>query len=507
MRMDKTSGRKTRLRQTTCLAAGLVTLGLALLPGAVHAQSLDTSTPVGTDLSLTGPTASTLPADPADPTASATQKPLKKKKKLVAADDAALLNQRAARLTVPEEPITAEPLPGRENTREAPLDGLRPTLRAEPTETPGISIGSFILRPSVNTSVNSETTKSNGDSTTRTFGQTDLKGTLTSDWSRHQLTVTGEGILQKNISGDAQTEPFASLNADLRLDLADDTVGHLTAGYSLARESATDPNAVLGAADQSAVQSLTAGASLERQLGLLRGLAAVDIARTTYSGVTLTDGSNLSLRDRDRNTGNLRLRVGYEISPALVPFLEASAGRTIYDLGTDTGGYERDTKSLGGKAGVQLDFGEKLKGELGLGYRRATFADARLAAVDAVVLDAAANWSPRRGTDITFGLLTSIQPSVVPGQSGYINRAMTLTLNEQVLDNLVAKLLGGVTWRNYRPSGSSSDEVVTTLGTGLAYGLNRYVDLTGDISWERTAPDTGSNTDVLRAGVGLTLKR
>lgn len=502
------SGRKTRLFQSTCLAAGLAAFALGLGAADGFAQSLDQTEPVGTDLSLSSQTATDLTAGPADAaSATAAGKPKTKKKKAAVADDGGLVNPRAGRLTVPDDSLTTEPEPGRENARTAPLDGLRPTLRAEPVETPGISVGSFVLRPSVNTSVNSETTRFNGSSTTRTFGQTDLKGTLTSDWSRHQLTVTGEGILQKNLSGTGQTEPFASLNADLRLDLSDDTVGHLTAGYSLSRESATDPNAVLGASDQSAVQALTAGASIERQAGVLRGLASADITRTTYSDVTLTDGSNLSMSDRDRNTGTLRLRAGYEISPALVPFLEVSAARTIYDLGADSGGYARDMKSLGGKGGVQLDFGEKLKGELGLGYRRATFADARLAAIDAVVLDAAATWSPRRGTDITLGLLTSIEPSVVPGQSGYINRAMTVTLNQQVLDNLVAKLLGGVTWRNYRPSGSSSNEVVTTLGTGLAYGLNRYVDLTGDLSWERTAPDTGSDTDVLRAGIGLTLKR
>lgn len=507
MTTDEMPGRRARLSRTTCLAAGLVTLGLACLPVTAKAQTVAPAAPVGTDLSLAAQASSTDPAAAADPNAAPAPKPARKKKKSVAAADDTLLNPRAQRITVPEDGDATEAAPGRDNAREAPLDGLRPTLRAEPPETPGISVGTFILRPSVNTSVNSQTTRTSGDSTTRTFGQTDLKGTLTSDWSRHQLTVTGEGILQKNISGDAQTEPFASVNADLRLDLADDTVAHLTAGYSLSRESATDPNAVLGAADQSAVQSLTAGASLERQLGLIRGLAALDLTRTTYSDVTLTDGSNLSMSDRDRNTGTLRLRAGYELSPALVPFLEASAGRTIYDLGQDTGGYARDMKSLGGKAGVQLDFGEKLKGELGLGYRRATFADARLAAVDAVVLDAAANWSPRRGTDITFGLLTSIEPSVIPGQSGYINRAMTVTLNQQVLDNLVAKLLGGVTWRNYRPAGSSSNELVTTVGTGLAYSLNRSVDLTGDLSWERTSPDAGANTDVLRAGIGLTLKR
>ena len=71
----------------------------------------------------------------------------------------------------------------------------------------------------------------------------------------------------------------------------------------------------------------------------------------------------------------------------------------------------------------------------------------------------------------------------------------------------MAKLSGGATWRDYRPAGTTGNDVVTTLGASMAYGLNRYVDLTADLSWERTTPDNGSDTDVLRAGLGITLKR
>ena len=499
------------LLATTCLTAGALLVGSLIGAAGAQAQSLDTasylsgtSDATGTGLAVRDDGTDDKTA--ADPYAPA-QSRKKKQKKVAASDEGDGLNPRASKLvTLQESEAKPEPDLGRDNTRVVPVDGLRPALKVEDS-TPGIALGSFTLRPSLNTSVVSERTSSGGSSSTRGYLQNELKGTLTSDWSRHQLTVTGDGIYQRNISGEGQTEPSASINADLRLDLSRDTIAHLTAGYTLSRESATDPNAVLGAADQSRVQTLSAGGSIERDFGLLRGLAALDVSRTTYSDATLSDGSTVSMSDRDRNSGNLRLRVGYELSPALIPYLEASAGRSLYDEGVDAGGYQRDMKSLGGKAGVEIDLGEKLKGDLGIGYKRVTFADARLAAIDAMVLDAAASWSPRRGTDITIGLLTSVEPSVVAAQSGYIARALTIGLTQQVREDLVLKLGGGATWRNYRPSGSSNNEVVTTLSAGLAYSLNRYMDLTGDISWEKTQPDGGTSTDVLRAGVGLTLKR
>lgn len=494
------------LWRTAALLVGVATAGLA--SGEARAQSLAPAAD-GTNAGM-ATQQGVLATDPSDTASSSGDDLLTgtQPRPALVEDDGAV-NPRAARLSALDESMTGSTNDsfGRDNLRVQPIDGLRPAIRADSEDTAGIRLGSFILRPALNTSVATETTRSGGTETSRSYYQNEIRGTLTSDWSRHQLTISGDGVFQRNFSGEGQTKPSASLDAELRLDVSRDTVARLTGGYTLTRESATDPNAVLDAVDQSSVQTLKGGASIERDFGLLRGLAAIDVSRTTYSDVTLSDGSTLSLDDRNRNSGNVRLRVGYDLSPALIPFLEASAGRTLYDEGTDSLGYERDSRSVGGKAGVALDLGEKLKGELGIGYRHVSFADARLAAIDAVVLDAAASWSPRRGTDITLGLLTTVEPSVVAGQSGYVSRALTIALTQQVRDDLVAKLSSGATWRDYRPSGSTANDLVTTLGASMAYSLNRYMDLTADLSWERTRPDGGTDTDVMRAGLGLTLKR
>lgn len=515
--MNKASdlGRTVRFLRTTCLAAGLSTLVFPMLPSPADAQSAVTqfSEIPSADDNADAPAFSTSSAGKrADATVGDESKPTPGKKRKATTSPANAdepLNARAGRLTggedatLLEEPDKAE----RENVPIAPIDDRRAIAPAGTLETSGVRIGTFVLRPSLTTSFGSETTKSAGSNTSRTYSQGELKGTLTSDWSRHQLTITGEGIYQRNLAGDGQTDPSAKVDAELRLDLTADTVARITAGYGLSRESATDPDAVAGAPDQSAVQTLSAGTSIERDFGILRGLAALDLSRTRYGDVTLADGSKTSVADRDRNTGGLRLRVGYELSPALIPFLEASAGRTVFDRDTDALGYRRDETSYGGKGGVEVDLGEKLKGEIGLGYKRVTFADARLAAIDAVVLDAAANWSPRRGTDISIGLATTVEPSFEAGQSGYISRALTLALSQQIAENLVLQMNGGLTWRDYRPVIATGNEQVSTIGGGLTYGINRYLDVTGDISWERTAPSGGQSTDVLRAGLGLTLKR
>lgn len=221
------------------------------------------------------------------------------------------------------------------NTREARVDetlpGRRAAESASTAETPGIPLGTFVLRPSVTQSINTETTKDGDTRQRRAFLETDAAATLTSDWGRHQLSVTSEGAWQKNISGEGEEQPSFKINGDLRLDLPQDTVAHLTAGYNFYREDTDDPDAIANATQQSDVQEFSAGASVQRDFGILRGTTALALTRSIYSDATLASGATVTLSDRNQTTGTLRGRVGYELSPALIPFIEATIGRTIYD--------------------------------------------------------------------------------------------------------------------------------------------------------------------------------
>ncbi|WP_434711446.1 outer membrane beta-barrel protein [Rhizobium sp. YTUHZ045] len=397
------------------------------------------------------------------------------------------------------------------NTREARIDETPPIRRAgenaSTAETPGIPIGTFVLRPSVTQSINTETTKDGNTKQRRAFLETDAAATLTSDWGRHQLTVTSEGAWQRNISGEGEEQPSFKVNGDLRLDLPDDTVAQLTAGYNFYREDTDDPDAIADATQQSDVQEFTAGASVQRDFGILRGTTALALNRSIYSDATLANGTTVALSDRNQTTGTLRGRVGYELSPALIPFIEATIGRTIYDETRDSAGYERSSHSYGAKAGVEVDLGEKLKGEVGVGYERADFEDNRLASIDTATLDASLLWSPIRGTDVNLDLQTSIQPSTTAGESGYVSHALTTTVTHQLRDNLVGTMIGGVIWRDYPTDSTINDELVYTAATGLTWNINRYLDLTSTLGYELTTRKDGDDSRQWRAGVGLKLKR
>jgi len=400
---------------------------------------------------------------------------------------------------------------GRQNLREMRLDDAtaarirRDALDAE--EGTGVRLGSLILRPSLSQRLGAERQKSGGVKSDRTFSETGLKGTLTSDWSRHELNVGAEGAWQETLSGDDTDKPRAAIDARLRLDLADDTIATLSGSYSFGREDSDDPNAVSGAKVQSGVNQFGGGLSIERDFGLIRGSIAADVTRFQYSDATLSDGSILERSDRDRNRYALSGRLGYELSPALIPFIEASIGRIDYDEEVDAAGYRRSADLYGAKTGVAVDLGEKLRGEIAVGYEHQTYEDARLEQLSALTVDGNIFWSPREGTSIDLALDTSIDPSTSAGVNGATVHRLTATISHDLRSNLVARLTGGTTFTRYDGDAASSDTTAYLAGAGLTWKINRYLDATADLTYERTNAKTGTDNDTVTALVGVTAKR
>lgn len=368
----------------------------------------------------------------------------------------------------------------------------------------GVRLGSFTLRPTVNESINTERTKTAGTDIRRSYLATTGNLSLTSDWARHALTVTGEGTYERNISGSGATKPEGRIDGDLRLDFADDTIGHVTGGYAFEREDTNDPNAVSGAATQAGVNRYTGGASLERDLGILRGTAAIAATRTVYGNARLTDGTTFSLAERDRTAVEGRLRLGYEISPALIPFIEATLGKARYDNELDASGYARSSDSYGGRGGVQFDFGEKLRGELGVGYAVVDYEDTRLRSLEALTADGSVIWSPHRGTDVDLGLRTTVQDSTTPGESGWIDYQLSSGLSHLLRDDLTGRLTASTTLRDFR---NTRDELNWQLGAGLIWNINRYFDITANVGYEHTDSAAGADSNLVRAGLGISLRR
>jgi len=395
----------------------------------------------------------------------------------------------------------------RQNDRVGTVDDLPAEALSGDDTVPGFMFGSLTLRPTLDQRVVRESVRYGTSRTSRTYSQTTLSGTLESDWSRHQLNVDGTGTWQENLSGTGTASPSADVNARLNLDLLDDFTGLLGAGYSYSRESRTDPNAIDGATTQSGIHELRASVGLEKDLGLLRGTSVLEITRRLYGDATLADGSTVLVDDRDTLGAELTSRIGYEVSPALVPFLEASVGREKYDQRIDSTGAERSSTTYGARAGAELNLGEKLSGEFAAGYVLRSLDDNNLSDISGLTADGELNWSPLLGTDVNLGLATTLESATTAGQSGAVVYEFDSTLTQQIHSTVVARLGATASYRDYDSGSGRANQRSYGASAGLTWSINRYLDLEADASYERTEEPGADDEETTRVGLGLKLRR
>lgn len=433
---------------------------------------------------LTGSTESALDAEPDDLTGS-----VGSPSDLSQADEdyaASLARQNARVGTVDQSPLN-------------PLD--------DETTVSGFRFGSLTLRPTLDERIVQETIRYDSTKTSRVYSQMTLSGTLQSDWSRHQLDADATGTWQKNLSGTGTESPSADINARLRLDLVDDLAALLGAGYSFSQESRTDPNAISGASTQSGIHEWRASAGLQKSLGLLRGTTSLELTRRLYGDATLTDGSSVLVDDRDTLGAELTTRIGYVVSPALIPFLEASVGREKYDQRIDSTGAERSSTTIGARAGAEVDLGEKLSGELAAGYVLSSLDDDSLADISGLTVDGELNWSPLRGTNVNLGLATMLESATAAGQSGAVVYEFDSTLTQQIHSAVVARLGATASYRDYDSGSSRSNQRSYGASAGLTWSINRYLDLEADASYAKTEEPGAADEETTRVGLGLRIRR
>ena len=214
----------------------------------------------------------------------------------------------------------------------------------------------------------------------------------------------------------------------------------------------------------------------------------------------------LSQSERDATLATLTLRGGYEISPALTPFVEAEIGRRYYDEEFDSSGFARSADRLGARAGIELDLGEKLSGEFAAGWLRESFDDDRLDPVSGPSIQAALAWSPERATMVNLTASTIIEGTTTPGESGSILHSGRLSVERQIRSDLTANAALGLGYRDY--SGSDGHDLIFSAEAGATWWMNRYAGLTGRLrheSQKSNLPDR--DYDANSVFLGLRLQR
>jgi hypothetical protein len=393
------------------------------------------------------------------------------------------------------------------NTRAEAAGFYDHRLEEAPYAPLGIRAGTFVIRPSLEQGL---AYSSNPNFTTAgssaVLSQTTLRLQADSDWTGHAARLDAYGAYRKSLSGVEVEEPELGIDGSLRLDLADGWNASGAASYRLRRESASSPVEIVGVASRPLRQTLTASLEATRTLGAFRLGAEAVVERDWYGDAELSGGGSLSQKDRNNTLLAGRLRTGYAVSPALIPFVETEIGRRIYDNPADAAGYDRSADRLAVRAGSAFDLGEKFNGELAIGWLRESLDDPRLAPISALSVEADVNWSPERGTLLNLSAGTTVEGTTTANESGSVLYFARLAASRQIRADLTGTTALGGYWRDY--AASDGKDVGLYAEASLTWWLNRYLGLIARARHERQRSNLpGRDADVTSIFGGFRLQR
>ncbi len=189
-------------------------------------------------------------------------------------------------------------------------------------------------------------------------------------------------------------------------------------------------------------------------------------------------------RDRWQYTGGVRL--GYELSPRLEPYLQIALDNRRYDDALDDLGYQRDSDGRRYLAGIRWNVPRTLKLDAFAGRLKQDYADPRFNDVSAPVAGVALQWAVGERTVFSAYLDRTIEETTVtytptPGNvlvsSSYVNTYVAAGIEHRFSDKLSGRANGSVSRVAYEGFDRTDDYKGGNIG--LVYRLHRnlFLDL------------------------------
>ena len=383
------------------------------------------------------------------------------------------------------------------------------TLNKKPEENPyapvGLRVGTFTVLPTLESGITwTSNADSSADSGPATLSETTLRLNAVSEFDGNTTTIDALANFRNSISGEEIDEQRAAARMEHEHDLGRDWKALATLGYEIGPESASAPTAVTGSLEQPIVQTFDGSLGFEKDIGKLQLRVTGNVERDVYGDAELSTGGSVSQSDRDSTLTAVALRTGYEISPALTPFVEVEYGQRNYDQEFDNNGYARSYTLTGARGGVEIDLGEKFNGEASAGWVNEDLQDPRLVPISGPWVAAALDWSPVRGTIVGLDAETTLEDATSPGDSGSILYSTRAALSHELHANLTAEVALGADYRKY--FGQDGHDNIWNAEAGLTWWMNRYVGVTGRLFHEEltsTFPDRDYTTDSVFVGMKL----
>ncbi len=177
--------------------------------------------------------------------------------------------------------------------------------------------------------------------------------------------------------------------------------------------------------------------------------------------------------ERDLTSYRASTRALFGASSRVDFFVEGYGVWRDFRLPVDVSGVNRDGETYGANAGVAFDITDKLTGDVGVGYFKATFDDPTLRDYTGLGFQGSVKWRPQARTAIVIDAFRGDVATNRTGASGRLDTRASAKLYQEIRHNLRGRLEIGYRHGEFRASGQTQDDL--TAGAGIEFLFNRHL--------------------------------
>jgi len=396
-------------------------------------------------------------------------------------------------------------LPGHAAAQQNTADGISVAEAPRPDyEASGVRVGGFIVSPSLDIGITHDTNiyATDTDEKSATIGIIAPAVTVKSGWSNHALGFSASAEIGRYSKHSSENYEDYRLGADGRVDISRETMFNLAATYDKGHEERGSADAVNGAKPtETTTEAATIG--LTHSVGRLSTEFSLGAQDLEFDNVLTSLGTTINNHDRNRDIVEGMIRADYEFSPGYSAFVLGALNKRDYDDAVDDNGFNRDSDGYRLRAGARINLTGVVFADVYVGYLKQDYKDAALKTAKGSQLGLAGIWNVTQLTTVKADLGRAINETTVTGASSTLDTAGTVTVDHEMLRNLLLRATAGYTKSSFE--GTTRKDKLWDLGFGATYKMNPNLHLSADYSYKNRDSNVAL-TDYDRSQIMLRLK-
>lgn len=391
---------------------------------------------------------------------------------------------------------------------DAPLMAVYDKPRSD-YDAPGIRSGGFLFKPSVAAEGRFDSNifkKDKGDETDDFIAIIKPSLKLDSNWNNHSLGLFADAKIAKYSDNGGEDYEDFNFGGNGRIDISRGTSISTSLNYSDGHEDRGSPDQPNSPSTPTQFSLIKATVGFKRDEGLFSVALDGDFTKQDFDNATLLDANlnegtdTVRNDDRDRETTNGSIRIGYHLTDEYEAFAKFTATRVTYTNPTDkvNGVHEprRDSDGWDAVGGVAFKLSGVAEGDFHLGYVKRDFDSANFGDVSDFKFGASVLWAPTGLTSARFTVTRNVVETTVSaeaddgsgqtvGAAGILSTLYSVDLQHELQRNLLLNAKASFTKMDYVNTIREDD--MTNLGVGVRYLLNRNFSVNADYVLDKRA--------------------